>query len=411
MARDISALRQSNYSPVVQPPGHTPHMSNSSLSLAAPEGFSSAFGLLSLDDANVLAGLSNDGVPFFSGSGMDIFHSDPDATPMPSKSTPSTQRSNPAEGHNQLSLTPGSSRETETRELREFWRDYMRTPLTGPGSEVLQAGTHPTETHTPTSTGSRRVRVSSLPSVKTPTTDGDQPSYPLRDNTETKGTSSMRTTLHGSGGDDLRSYQAAVLARRTPMSLSLIPRKSRGESSISPQIPTRPLDRHNLSSPVNSRGNSRVDLSGSGSGSSTSSLAIALGKSESLMLRGPFTADLLDGEEKPLSHGSRKGSASEIDNLRPSFKRLPSQTLGPATSKRTQLSSYHSAVKDDEEGGDGSTSLKSSSSSSLKSLGMYSGVGVHHPGRAIIGRRRRMSAPTIAPMGLVDDNSRGMVQS
>ncbi|KAJ7458428.1 hypothetical protein FB451DRAFT_1563845 [Mycena latifolia] len=90
--------------------------------LKSPPEFSSAFGLMSLDGPNVLAGLAPDGVPLFS------------------RAHPQTPHGQGGEKHMQLApplacqpygSTPGT-REAETRELREFWQAYMRTPLTDP---------------------------------------------------------------------------------------------------------------------------------------------------------------------------------------------------------------------------------------------------------------------------------------
>jgi hypothetical protein len=158
--------------------------------------------------------------------------------------------------------TSASAREAEMRELREFWKTYMRTPMTDSSSveqQQLQQQQQqpPQQQHLapPSPSGTRRVRVASLPSVKTPTGEASEAGIE-----NGNGTSSIRTTLHGN--DDLRSYHAAVLARKGCMTLTL-PRKGR--------------------------------------------------------------------------NGFNRGSG-EGSELRPSFKRLPSQTLGPANAKRTQMS-------------------------------------------------------------------------
>ena len=243
LSTDAAGLRdQINFSPVTQSQHSTSHVNNCSNSLAAPEGFSSAFGLLSLDDANVLAGLSNDGVPFFTGAGMNLFANDND--PMSLKNAVVAQSNNNAI-HNTISMnTPGSSRECETRELRDFWRAYMRTPLSGPGMSgfnTTPAGAMPSQNHTPSANGPRRARVSSLPSVKTPTAEMHEPHYgPKENGLGNNVTSSIRTTLHSGGGEDLRSYEAAVLARKAPLNLNLVARR-RGQSTTSPHVPNRPF--------------------------------------------------------------------------------------------------------------------------------------------------------------------------
>lgn len=256
-------------------------------------GFSSSFGLMSLDDPAVLAGLANDGIEFFShlagedhlnshgvdtgrvlhladggvvdlgsmgggmpggGGGMLRESDDPDATPMPmgeaqamglvgpehsmmdpsSNDQPSSvsphshpnqhphqpshqfqstvPRTRPSSGHGRYlnphhphnphstqfpppdAGTPGS-KEAETRELREFWKAYMRTPssagglmhgITGPHGIPPPPQSQQNHTHygngngteeSGTGTGYRRPRVSSLPSVKTPLALDDEDRY------------------------------------------------------------------------------------------------------------------------------------------------------------------------------------------------------------------------------------------
>ncbi|KAF9065459.1 hypothetical protein BDP27DRAFT_1331908, partial [Rhodocollybia butyracea] len=279
---------------------------------------------MSLDDPAVLAGLA-DGTPFFShlnqmpdmnnhsgstgitledvndavGTGLGM-RNDPDATPMPmgeaqamgliapghrdhsstSSNSPSHQsqhfpRARPSTGHGRSSNpnwgsipnsdigTPG--RDAETRELRDFWKAYMRTPLSGPGggaSGILGApssqGMHmlssnggngmnsslgpPSGTAPP---GYRRQRVSSMPTVKTPPALTDEERYtgsfigltapyeryppPLavpshrgnnQQNYQSQGAPAAGATMHGNA-EDLRSYEAAVLARKAPVNLSM----------------------------------------------------------------------------------------------------------------------------------------------------------------------------------------------
>lgn len=179
-------------------------------------------------------------------------------------------------------MTP---REAETRELREFWKAYMRTPLTGPsgggpggplGAPALAGSSSegpanpdsPEVTAHANGSGYRRLRRNSLPSVKTPTADdwngpGGYAGYPSHTTTDEFGIDPNAGPPHpyaydpnpngpynpqqfhqfalkapppgaqesgvggigGGGGihahhravDDLRSYEEAVLARKTPM--------------------------------------------------------------------------------------------------------------------------------------------------------------------------------------------------
>lgn len=213
-------------------------------------GFSSAFGLLSLDDPAVLAGLQSDGTPFFSdihptsqgpgnapavGAASSSTGDRSQRSSFSSTGSFSANESGPSQGSSQTSLisvdqdgnvnvsnhhlerplsqphfgaqdqqhqgsssglpfpslpTPGSSKE----DLKEFWRQYLKTPLTGPSGgtgftplfgpssamgglitptasgEHMQLGFGLGGEHRPQLSPTRRhSRVASLPSMKTPT--------------------------------------------------------------------------------------------------------------------------------------------------------------------------------------------------------------------------------------------------
>lgn len=177
-----------------------------------------AFGLMSLDDPAVLAGMAADGQPFF--SDPHAAHNQDMDTPMP------TKRLGGAAGAMQLHLPPMPSREQDTRELRDFWRQYMRTPLSGPALDAATASVLPG-----LGGSGQRKRVASLPSVKTPVVERDHMYAPVTVGGNANqvgnpnaggagGTSSIRTTLHGQA-EDLRSYEAAVMARKAPTTLKL----------------------------------------------------------------------------------------------------------------------------------------------------------------------------------------------
>ncbi|THU91378.1 hypothetical protein K435DRAFT_234557 [Dendrothele bispora CBS 962.96] len=373
-------------------------------------GFHSAFGLMSLEDPAVLAGIQSDGAPFFSmmdqlgPEGMQNFgsmidhSSDPNATPMPDKlqqlhaqaqahvaaqqhqqqqqqqqqhgaqgqgnhqqqggaaagaggagGFAHPQHVRPSTGHGYPSvsmaygmMTPGS-REQETKELKDFWKAYMRTPLSGPGGGIL-APTSPREgrdrdrdvhmlspgLHGPPS-GYRRQRVSSLPSAKTPTpldesqttgyyggyapTPGDKAYAPnasrshpgtsqvLPPGGETGGAANNNPsggTLHNT--EDLRSYEAAVLARKAPTHLNLVPRTKKAKAATSVGSPS---ENSSMSPPPQSNNTAMNTTASSFSRESSSSL---------------------DG------HNSDDGHMR-----RPSFKRLASQTLESQHAKRALL--------------------------------------------------------------------------
>ncbi|GLB44674.1 putative C2H2 finger domain protein [Lyophyllum shimeji] len=211
-------------------------------------GFSSAFGLMSLDDPAVLAGLASDAAPFFSQE-LATNAQTPTQTPTP---------------------------------VREFWREYVRTtPLGGPGPAQggTGAGAGSSTTQGPGEGepgygygygyGYRpRPRVVSLPSPKTKTT--------------------TKTTVHGDP-DDLRSYEAAVLARqRAPVNLRPPPPKPK---------------------PNSQRDRAASASAGGGGGA-----------------------------------GSVQDEGGEGEGMRPSVKRLPSQALGPLNAKRALV------VRDGEDG-------------------------------------------------------------
>jgi hypothetical protein len=238
-------------------------------------------------------------------------------------------------------LTP---REVELRELKEFWKQYMRTPLTAP-HQPSSANGFPLATPTPNNvhghgqledirpSPSRKLsRIASLPSVKTPPLHSNvgpmdhaptnshhyyhdvvsnEGIAPGRSNNAAPPPRANTYVDSQMGSDDLKSYEQAVLARKTP-TLNLVPRKRPGTSggdlpsggrfsnpsttTSSPVAPLQPL-----------AGGCR---NASSNGSATHSR--------------PSSVD---------SNESDSGTAS-----RPSFKRLPSTILEPANNKRTLLS-------------------------------------------------------------------------
>lgn len=265
---------------------------------------------------------------------MNMPPQDPNITPMP----PVKQQ---RERGNSVSLPPtGLARDAESRELREFWKAYMHTPLTGPSPSdpgtTPHAMTMSGQRHSPN--GTRRARVASLPSVKTPTADaaeylnGSQHgSTPLA----SQGVNgiSARATLHGNV-DDLRSYEAAVLARKAPK-LNFAPRRGRDSVSASSASPPEPPTREITISTV---GGNNYAASRPSSSSSSSSLAFAFGGDHGT---SPSSySQSRDGLSATTTNPpSRESSVSGDASDRPSFKRLPSQTLGPAYAKRALLSS------------------------------------------------------------------------
>ena len=105
----------------------------------APDGgFSSSFGLLSLEDPAVLAGVSS-GVPFFDTSMTPQQHPDLHALfPPPPNQAFGWNGSGFGGGPNPPDVTPGT-REREANQLRELWSAFLRDPtarLNPDGTEV-----------------------------------------------------------------------------------------------------------------------------------------------------------------------------------------------------------------------------------------------------------------------------------
>lgn len=306
-------------------------------------GFSSAFGLMSIDDPNVLAGLSTDCVPFFSNAAMNMRPHSPNATPMPPKALSQQQLRDRGMSLSALP-TPGLGRDADN-----LWKQYMRTPMSGPHPASSEApGTMP---QSPSSR--RRVRVSSLPSSKTPTAERALPGM-ANGNGE-----GARMTLHGNP-EDLRSYEAAVNARNASLNLNL-PKRRGTRASPPASVPSGARGTNRRTDTTHSQSNANFDLNVSrpSSSSSASSLSQAFMSPHLPPMKG--AAPPMNGVSISLpvprvssmgssstQSGSRDGSressvasdctgSSEGEMFRPAFKRLPSQTLGPANAKRAQF--------------------------------------------------------------------------
>ncbi|KAF9491671.1 hypothetical protein BDN71DRAFT_1592166 [Pleurotus eryngii] len=249
--------------------------------------FSSALSLMSLEDPNALAEFSNDVASFFTMNAIDTFSDNFGSTPMPRKPSARgadllTQSNTPRHpnGHSRSSDSQSPvSRDEELQALKDSWKMYLRTPdeLTLPDFSTPAS----------TSQSHHRTRVTSMPSAQPPSADR---SGPLAAHGAPPST---RTAMRANPDDsDLRSYEAAVRARRAPLRLSPVPKRARG-ATIGSTI--------------------------------TSSCS-------------PLVAVATDG-------GGGAGSA------RPPFKRLASRTLGPEDAKRAMLG--YDASDDDSDAADG----------------------------------------------------------
>lgn len=267
----------------------------------------------------------------------------PNATPMPPKALSQQQLRDRGMSLSALP-TPGLGRDADN-----LWKQYMRTPMSGPHPASSEApGTMP---QSPSSR--RRVRVSSLPSSKTPTAERALPGM-ANGNGE-----GARMTLHGNP-EDLRSYEAAVNARNASLNLNL-PKRRGTRASPPASVPSGARGTHRRTDITHSQSNANFDLNMSrpSSSSSASSLSQAFMSPHLPPMKG--AAPPMNGVSISLpvprvssmgssstQSGSRDGSressvasdctgSSEGEMFRPAFKRLPSQTLGPANAKRAQF--------------------------------------------------------------------------
>jgi len=160
-------------------------------------------------------------------------------------------------GHSTMSISTSStststppSREgldttTSAKELRDFWKAYMHTPLSDSGGGEFVGGK---ATPLAAGGGGYRKRVSSLPSSKTPIVErelGDMGAmysggeqslvYPalgaIRAGVDAGAGAAAGAAQHPEPTvprEDLRSYEAAVMARKAPTTLNLNPRMVKG---------------------------------------------------------------------------------------------------------------------------------------------------------------------------------------
>ncbi|KAJ7581893.1 hypothetical protein C8J56DRAFT_958454 [Mycena floridula] len=378
--------------------------------------FSSAFGLMSLDDPAVIAGLANDGTPFFAhhwdgddgesstgqsqsqnqnqrqsqATGRFGTYEDPydrggsdgemrDGGNSSFARPPMIQRPSTGDSRRGGAFPGAAEREAETRELREFWSQYLRTPSSGPFGGVFEgssphprAAASPTSHHVPTTSSSSttnnptinnssaaHIRTQTIVNLglQTPLTE-----YPKRQRTNslpTPGTESANPFRAGginpirAGGaldsrtlhnvDDLRSYEAAVLARKPVTTLRIPNKKAPAPVQASPTTFSAPA----FASPTFSSGFPYVATSRPGSAGASSSLAGAFGYDSPVSSTGYSRKSSLSGDGDEAS-----GRMSDVDSAtesrhaesemtsgleaRPSFKRLASQVLVPegAATKR-----------------------------------------------------------------------------
>ncbi|KAI0656366.1 hypothetical protein C8Q70DRAFT_331473 [Cubamyces menziesii] len=406
-------------------------------------GFSSAFGLMSLDDPNVLAGLSNDGAPFFSG-----------LNPFTPGGNGGLSLQTPTQDLLAQLKSAGGREGMDSKEMRDFWKMYLRTPLTGPNS----GGGLMFPLQTPTGPGSqlgqslanqaagrpsptrRHSRVASLPSMKTPPLYADD----RLGNAYSRGSehydshqqgqhqqggapggvagaynSTVRTTLHDA--EDLKSYEQAVLARKAPIQLNLVPKRkgslaansqsqsqsnTMGKSkSMSPVVPHASYGGSSSSNPGQDSamsGGSKISellnrpassSSAGTTGSSGSGLSVPSNASTSNTSQASSSLAHAFGGERPSTsdgqpHPQMSSQPMQMQmqgqdayggsSYRPSFKRIASQTLGPDNAKRALLGPAgwdhdeedEDAVEEDEEDGDNTRTSMSGSGAEARRMSL-----------------------------------------
>jgi len=162
-------------------------------------------------------------------------------------------------------------------------------------------------------------------------------------------TSSLRTTLHGK--EDLRSYEAAVMARKAPTLNLQLKRPMKGKSATTGSsqqqhnytVISEPPSANDSQNASPQLGFEAVSLNSSARQSSSSSLANAFGERGEISVSGSSSRSMSGQEEtsspslpssRDTSVDAHSTSASSEGELRPSFKRLASQTIGPDNSKR-----------------------------------------------------------------------------
>ncbi len=224
--------------------------------------FATSFGDLSLSDpaASSSSFMENNpegNAPFFTGPAMKT--SPQDSTPRPVKDMMAVaaaqyehqqqqqqqqQNADQSSAQSQSNAQSARDREAEMRELRDFWKQYLRTPLTGPSlgqtpkAELLnsQFGMGDASGESNARPGVKRglSRVASLPSVRTPPEEKPQGVFQMPRAQQQQSRDVPMQTPGGARGsrteDDLKRYEQAILARQheVPLKLSIQPKARRG---------------------------------------------------------------------------------------------------------------------------------------------------------------------------------------
>ena len=263
------------------------------------EGFSSAFGLMSLDDPESLVRLSED-PPFFDnaiangssshnpswGDGLTPRANPFDAPPANGKKRAHQQQQQQDTSHGHTGNVPGGT-PASLKELKEMWKQYMETPFSG------QALAHEHQQQANgTNNGKKRAHQQQQQQDTSHGHAGNVPAGTPESLKELKEMwkQYMETPFSGQAlahehqqqangtnntqPDDMRSYEQAVLARRAPLTLHLAPRRRSHTTSTGPPVThPSPPPASSTTAPPPGKGN-RTSPAGSGSGSDRSMSAL-----------------------------------------------------------------------------------------------------------------------------------------
>lgn len=384
--------------------------------------YSSAFGLMSLDDPAVLAGLANDGEPFFtsvqhqghseessegrindhmhhSDAGLNASDIEPSATSGSHASSGTSLSSFGAPNFGGSSTIPLATLE----ELKEFWKQYMRTPLNGPGSSDIFANP-PASAQSGHGHEGELVTPYQIPGFGTPrfNPNPQPPPFhltlnPLRWNQEISLSSTTNPSNPSSnssayapgstagtnhGDDNLKRYKQAVLARKTPTLLNLAPRR-RGAAHLGAISGSSQNHSYSQTQQDLARQQEKQAQTAQQEERPSNSLPKAFDTAEDQQHKEPDSRDAHSptpsvSSEKtilgyaspsatadatmsppsvrapaPSRHSTSSASASPVvggASSRPSFKRLASPTLAPENSKRVRLGARDGLQPEEEDG-------------------------------------------------------------
>lgn len=218
------------------------------------ETFSSAFGLMTLDDPSVLAGISADGAPFFDSTGAGT-------NGVTDLQAFLSQNNNlnflPTDGNN--AQTP-NTRERENNAMRDMWSTFLKDPTTGLKADGTEMGKpeFPAPSHPPLHRRSSSYSGSGSPNKPTMQSTGQNAPHvqhpagdlktiaipqSLQGNqtvvqrledqvSKLEAVAIPSSTVLSSGPEALKSYEEAIQSRKAPMLKLPTKMKSRDGTGI-----------------------------------------------------------------------------------------------------------------------------------------------------------------------------------